>query len=85
MSLRKQAFFLNKERQNMIYILEDDASIKTMLSYAIQKEDETKVTKKEIQDLANSKFGSLQGLAQQYLFYYRRNQEFNVDNNEQVS
>ena len=51
----------------------------------IQKEDETKVTKKEIQDLANSKFGSLQGLAQQYLFYYRRNQEFNVDNNEQVS
>jgi two-component system alkaline phosphatase synthesis response regulator PhoP len=42
MSLRKQAFFLNKERQNMIYILEDDASIKTMLSYAIQKEDETK-------------------------------------------
>lgn len=50
----------------------------------IQKEDEAKVTKREIQNLANSKFGSLQGLAQQYLFYYRRNQEFDV-NNAQVS
>lgn len=45
----------------------------------IKKEDETKVSKKEIQNLADTKFGSLQGLAQQYLFYYRRNQEFEKD------
>lgn len=38
----------------------------------IKKEDETKVSKKEIQKLADSKFGNLQGLAQQYLFYWKR-------------
>ena len=38
----------------------------------IKKEDETKVTKKEIQKLADSKFGDMQGLAQQYLFYWKR-------------
>ena len=38
----------------------------------IKKEDETKVTKKEIQAIADSKFGNLQGLAQQYLFYWKR-------------
>lgn len=45
----------------------------------IKKEDETKVTKKEIQSIADSKFGSLQGLAQQYLFHYRRNAEEKED------
>ena len=38
----------------------------------IKKEDESKVTKKEIQAIADSKFGNLQGLAQQYLFYWKR-------------
>lgn len=38
----------------------------------IKKEDETKVSKKEIQKLADTKFGNLQGLAQQYLFYWKR-------------
>ena len=38
----------------------------------IKKEDETKLSKKEIQKLADSKFGNLQGLAQQYLFYWKR-------------
>ena len=38
----------------------------------IHNEDETKVDKKEIQKLADDKFGSLQGIAQQYLFYWRR-------------
>ena len=38
----------------------------------IKNEDETKVTKKEIQQLADKKFGNLQGLAQQYLFYWKR-------------
>ena len=38
----------------------------------IQKEDETKVNKKEIEKLAKEKYGSLAGLAQQYLFYWRR-------------
>ncbi len=40
----------------------------------IHNQDENKVSKKEIQKIANEKFGNLQGLAQQYLFYYRREQ-----------
>lgn len=38
----------------------------------IKNEDETKVNKKEIQKLAYEKFGKLEGLAQQYLFYWKR-------------
>ena len=38
----------------------------------IKNEDENKVTKKEIQKLADEKFGDIQGLAQQYLFYWKR-------------
>ena len=38
----------------------------------IKNENEDKVTKKEIQQLADEKFGNLQGLAQQYLFYWKR-------------
>ncbi len=38
----------------------------------IKNEDETKVNKKQIEKLAQEKFGDLAGLAQQYLFYWRR-------------
>ena len=38
----------------------------------IKNEDENKVSKKEIQKLADEKFGNIQGLAQQYLFYWKR-------------
>ena len=38
----------------------------------IKQEDETKVSKKQIKKIANEKFGNLAGLAQQYLFYWRR-------------
>ncbi|MBQ3414694.1 MAG: 8-oxoguanine DNA glycosylase [Clostridia bacterium] len=38
----------------------------------IKNDDETKVSKKQIEKLANEKFGNIQGLAQQYLFYWRR-------------
>ncbi len=38
----------------------------------IKKEDETKVSKKQIEQIAKEKFGTLAGLAQQYLFYWRR-------------
>ena len=38
----------------------------------IKSEDETKVSKKQIEQIANDKFGTIQGLAQQYLFYWRR-------------
>ena len=38
----------------------------------IQNEDETKVSKKQIENIAIKKFGNLAGLAQQYLFYWRR-------------
>ena len=35
-------------------------------------EPEEKVSKTKIQKLAKEKFGDLAGLAQQYLFYWRR-------------
>ena len=38
----------------------------------IHKEDEEKVNKKELQELAHDKFLGISGLAQQYLFYWRR-------------
>lgn len=38
----------------------------------IKNEDETKVSKKQILDIANKKFGNLSGIAQQYLFYWKR-------------
>ena len=38
----------------------------------IHNEDETKVSKKEIERLAKEKYGELEGIAQQYLFYWRR-------------
>ena len=38
----------------------------------IKKEDEKKVSKTEIMKLANEKFGDICGIAQQYLFYWKR-------------
>ena len=38
----------------------------------IKEPDENKVSKKEIEKLAKEKFGDLAGMAQQYLFYWRR-------------
>ena len=38
----------------------------------IKNEDENKVSKKQIEKLAKEKFDDLAGLAQQYLFYWRR-------------
>ena len=38
----------------------------------IKNEDETKVSKKEIEKLAREKYGDLAGIAQQYLFYWKR-------------
>lgn len=38
----------------------------------IQKQDENKVSKNQIENLAKEKYGNLAGIAQQYLFYWRR-------------
>jgi len=38
----------------------------------IKNPDETKVNKKEIEKIAHEKFGNLAGMAQQYLFYWKR-------------
>ncbi|MEI3391207.1 MAG: hypothetical protein V8R30_06210 [Clostridia bacterium] len=38
----------------------------------IKNPDETKVNKREIEKLAKEKYGNLAGLAQQYLFYWKR-------------
>ena len=38
----------------------------------IKNEDESKADKKEIEKLAKEKYGNLEGIAQQYLFYWKR-------------
>ena len=38
----------------------------------IKNEDETKVNKKKIEELAKTKYSKLAGIAQQYLFYWKR-------------
>ena len=38
----------------------------------IKNEDEKKVSKKEIMKIANERFGNLEGIAQKYLFYWKR-------------
>lgn len=38
----------------------------------IKQADETKVSKKQIEQMATKKFGDVAGLAQQYLYYWRR-------------
>lgn len=38
----------------------------------IQDDDENKVSKRKIEDLARQKYGNLEGIAQQYLFYWKR-------------
>lgn len=38
----------------------------------IKNEDETKVNKRDIRNLAENKYGNLAGIAQQYLFYWKR-------------
>lgn len=39
----------------------------------IQLDDENKVSKSKIEELARQKYGNLEGIAQQYLFYWKRN------------
>ncbi len=41
----------------------------------IKNPDEEKVSKKEIEKIAMEKYGTLAGLAQQYLFYWKREQK----------
>ena len=41
----------------------------------IHNEDENKVSKKEIFIIADKKFGKIKGLAQQYLFYWKREED----------
>ena len=38
----------------------------------MKNQDETKVKKQEIETLANQKYKNLAGIAQQYLFYWKR-------------
>lgn len=45
---------------------------RVMNTLYIHNEDETKVSKKDIKDTANNLFGDIQGIAQQYLFYWAR-------------
>lgn len=44
----------------------------------IHNEDEEKINKKELTKFAEEKFLGISGIAQQYLFYYRRNSDFSA-------
>ena len=46
---------------------------RVMNEFYIKNIDETKVNKKQILEIAEEKFGNLSGIAQQYLFYWRKN------------
>ena len=46
--------------------------LRVMNELYIKNEDEAKINKKEIEQLAKTKYGNLAGIAQQYLFYWRR-------------
>ena len=43
-----------------------------IINYEYKLNKRKKVSKKELQKLAKEKFGEIPGLAQQYLFYWRR-------------
>ena len=45
---------------------------RVMNTLYIHNEDETKVNKKQIRDVAYKLFGDIEGMAQQYLFYWAR-------------
>ena len=45
---------------------------RVMNTLYIHNEDETKVSKKDINNAANELFGDIRGMAQQYLFYWAR-------------
>ena len=45
---------------------------RVMNTLYIHNEDETKVNKKQIRDVAYELFGDIEGIAQQYLFYWAR-------------
>ena len=49
-----------------------DVWINRVMNELYLHEPDDKVNKTKIQKLANEKFGNLAGLAQQYLFYWRR-------------
>ena len=40
----------------------------------IHEQDEKKLNKNYIRKIADTKFGTLEGMAQQYLFYWKREQ-----------
>ena len=52
-----------------------DVWVRRVMNELYFQRDEAKLSKKEIKQLAENKFGELQGLAQQYLFYWRREKE----------
>ena len=48
------------------------AVILIIITIVIIKSNQNKKYKKEIEELAKTKYGNLAGIAQQYLFYWRR-------------
>ncbi len=52
-----------------------DVWVRRVMNDLYLKQEETKVSQKQIQEIATKKFGNLAGLAQQYLYYWRREGE----------
>ena len=55
---------------------------RVMNNLYIKQDDENKVSKKQIEELANEKYNKLAGIAQQYLFYWIREKNKLVNNEE---
>ena len=49
-----------------------DVWVQRVMNELYLHEPENKISKTKIQEIAQQKFGNLAGLAQQYLFYWRR-------------
>ena len=64
---------MTQEEKYQYSVINDDLEVTVDKIFAIiKKEKEQDVSKKEILQIANEKFGDLEGIAQQYLFYWRR-------------
>ena len=58
---------------NSFSVFPVDVWVRRVMNELYLKEaDETKVSKDKIRSLANQKYGNLAGIAQQYLFYWKR-------------
>ena len=79
--LDKQGHKFGKSEGNALWLDKEKTSPYKIYQYLINSDDSkvieylkvfTFLSKKEIEELAKTKYGNLAGISQQYLFYWRR-------------